>query len=76
SGSFVSNGGYQNTWDATRAQAGESGILVNFTGGSIGHQLGTDSEHDHAARFLQLMEHDLPGLTGKWNGKAVLDYWP
>ncbi|MFD0620545.1 flavin monoamine oxidase family protein [Paenibacillus sp. GCM10027629] len=76
SGSFVSNGGYQNTWDATRAQAGESGILVNFTGGSIGHQFGTGSEHDHAARFLQLMEHDLPGLTDKWNGKAVLDYWP
>lgn len=76
SGSFVSNGGYQNTWDATRAQAGQSGILVNFTGGSIGQQFGTGSEHDQTARFLQLMEHDLPGLTEKWNGSAVLDYWP
>src|SRR5206468_6721708 len=24
--------GYQNTWDVTRAQAGETGILVDYTG--------------------------------------------
>ena len=31
-GSSFSDTGYQNTWDVTRAQAGATGILVDFTG--------------------------------------------
>src|SRR5206468_9630061 len=35
-GSTCSDIGYQNTWDVTRAQPGPTGILVNYTGGSVG----------------------------------------
>ncbi|MGZ9583134.1 flavin monoamine oxidase family protein [Paenibacillus marinisediminis] len=76
SGAIVSNGGYQDTWDSTRAQEGQSGILVDFTGGNIGNRFGTGSVDAHATKFLRLVEPDLPGLSAKWNGKARLDYWP
>ena len=33
--------GYQNTWEVTRAQAGASGILVDYTGGTIGASFGS-----------------------------------
>src|SRR5262249_3443842 len=35
-GASFADTGYQNTWDATRAQNGKTGILVNFTGGDVG----------------------------------------
>ncbi|MGD8191470.1 FAD-dependent oxidoreductase [Brevibacillus ginsengisoli] len=76
SGAFVSDEGYQDTWDATRGQSGQSGILVDFTGGKIGDSFGSGSATSYAKDFLKLIEPELPGLSSKWNGKAVLDYWP
>jgi monoamine oxidase len=35
-GETFADTGYQNTWEVTRAQAGKSGILVDYTGGKIG----------------------------------------
>ncbi|NOU74455.1 NAD(P)-binding protein [Paenibacillus sp. LMG 31458] len=75
SGAFVSDA-YQDTWEATRGQTGQSGIMVSFTGGNRGNSFGSGSVNSHAQDFLQLIEHDLPGLSAKWNGKAKLDYWP
>ncbi|MET3291142.1 UNVERIFIED_CONTAM: monoamine oxidase [Brevibacillus sp. OAP136] len=75
SGAIVSDV-FQNSWDTTRGQSGDSGILINFTGGPAGLSFRTGSPASHANEFLQQIEPVLPGLTEKWNGKATVDCWP
>jgi monoamine oxidase len=78
---FDSNGetfadtGYQNTWEVSRAQAGVSGLLVNYTGGNYGATFGSGTPGSRAQQFLGQIEPVLPGLSAKWNGKAYIDYW-
>jgi monoamine oxidase len=74
--------GYQNTWDATRAQAGATGIIVNYSGGSVAgsfaasapYSSAADDQHvaNYAKAFLSQLENLFPGITKKWNGKATL----
>jgi monoamine oxidase len=73
-GSTYSDDGYQSTWEASRAQPGRAGILVDYTGGSIGRAFGGASADERARRFIGEL---LPTLTGvkDYNGRAVLDYW-
>jgi monoamine oxidase len=75
-GETYSDRGYQNSWEVTRAQAGRSGILVDYTGGAIGASFGSGTPSSRAATFLRQLEPVLPGATGQWNGKAAVDYWP
>jgi monoamine oxidase len=87
----VSNGesyadtGYQNTWDVTRAQGGDEGILVDYTGGplSAAFDAGTPfADHSdpkvtaYAKTFLGQLEPVFPGVTAEWNGRATLSAWP
>jgi len=74
-GDTFADTGYQNTWDVTRAQAGGSGILVDYTGGQIGASFGTGTPASRAQQFLAQIEPVLPGITAFWNGRATLDYW-
>jgi monoamine oxidase len=74
-GDTFADTGYQNTWDVTRAQAGASGILVNYTGGRIGASFGSGTPTTRAQQFLQQIEPVLPGISGLWNSKATIDYW-
>ncbi len=82
----ISNGnsytdiGYQNTWDVSRAQPGTSGIMVDYTGGSVTDALQTrkaftvnDNTQTNldVQRFLGLIEEVFPGLAARWNGKAT-----
>ena len=72
--------GYQNSWDTTRAQPGTSGILVNYTGGSVvdglqlnhvyGNSKGSKAVQD-AQQFLSQLETVFPGITPYWNGQAA-----
>jgi monoamine oxidase len=75
-GETFSDTGYQNTWEVTRAQAGKSGILVDYTGGRIGASFGSGTPESRAKQFLAQVEPVLPGATKAWNGKAVIDFWP
>lgn len=84
----ISNGdsytdlGYQNTWDVTRAQAGTTGIMVNYSGGntagafapSTPYSNATDNPQvaTYARSFLKQLETVFPGITKSWNGKATL----
>jgi monoamine oxidase len=75
-GDSYADTGYQATWEATRAQPGAAGILVNYTGG-----LATDAQsgRDAAAlapEFLARAEPVLPGLGARWNRRAAFDDWP
>jgi monoamine oxidase len=74
-GETFSDTGYQNTWDVTRAQSGASGILVDYTGGTIGASFGTGTPEERALQFLAQIEPVLPGLTAQWNRRATVDFW-
>ena len=71
-GDTYADTGYQNTWEVTRAQAGVSGILVNYTGGNAARAAGTTPP----ATVLSRIEPVLPGLSAQWNGKWQLEDWP
>ena len=75
-GDSYADTGYQNTWEATRAQAGKSGVLVNFTGGDIGasYNQGTIAQLNSAV--LAQLQPVLKGATQQFNGLSTLDYWP
>ena len=83
----ISNGdtytdlGYQNTWDVTRAQAGATGIIVNYSGGNVAGAFSPSAPYSnaddpqvatYARAFLRQLETVFPGITKKWNGKATL----
>ena len=75
-GETFTDNGYQSTWDVTRAQPGDSGILVDYTGGTIGDSFGSGTAAEHAVQFLSQIEPVLPGISDTWNGLATLDSWP
>jgi monoamine oxidase len=75
-GETYADTGYQNTWEVTRAQAGTSGILVNYTGGDIGARFTPKKPPEsYAQQFLGQLEPVLPGITKLWNGRATIDFW-
>jgi monoamine oxidase len=74
-GATFADTGYQNTWEVTRAQAGASGILVDYTGGTVGASFGGGTPATRAKQFLSQLEPVLPGITSRYNGKATVDYW-
>lgn len=75
-GDSFSDRGYQATWDASRAQSGRSGLMVNYTGGRIGDSFGKGTPAARAAEFLGQIEPAMPGLSNEWNGRAMVDHWP
>jgi monoamine oxidase len=75
-GETFSDRGYQNTWEVTRAQPGRSGILVDYTGGTIGASFGSGTPETRARQLLSQVEPVLPGATKAWNGRATVDFWP
>jgi monoamine oxidase len=74
-GETFADTGYQNTWDESRTQAGRSGILVNYTGGTVGASFGSGTPSSRAKQFLAQLEPVLPGITARWNGRATVDFW-
>ena len=74
-GETFADTGYQNTWEVTRAQPGIAGILVEYTGGTIGAGFDSGTPATHATRFLDQVKPVLPGLGNQWNGRATLDSW-
>jgi monoamine oxidase len=74
-GETYADTGYQNTWEVTRAQSGRSGILVDYTGGTIGASFGSGTPTSRAQQFLAQIEPVLPGISAKFNGRATIDFW-
>jgi monoamine oxidase len=74
-GGTYADTGYQSTWEASRAQPGRAGILVDFTGGTIGKDFGGASAQERARRFIDQLGPVFPGVPETYNGRAVLDYW-
>jgi monoamine oxidase len=77
-GSSYADTGYQISWEATRAQSGDPGILVFYSGGSrtdaaVTHQAfsnaGNGGVRSDAAVAQSQIATVYPGLS--WNGKAT-----
>ncbi|PFP31052.1 monoamine oxidase [Bacillus sp. AFS073361] len=77
-GETFADTGYQQTFESSRAQPGQSGILVNYTGGENAAQqfAVTDEKLTETTRnFLDKLEPVLPGSVNNWNGLATIDHW-
>ena len=79
-GNTYADTGYQNTWEVTRAQNGVKGILVDYTGGTVGDSFGSGTPQARAAQFLAQLAPQFPelSLTDHWDGLAssvTVDYW-
>jgi monoamine oxidase len=73
---------FQVCWDATVAQKGPSGILVDFLGGRSGGPGAFPGADDHGPAptgavqgFLSEVEGPFPGCLAAYNGRAYLDWW-
>jgi monoamine oxidase len=79
-GDTFSDTGYQETWETDAGTPVRSGVLVNYTGGSVGAGYGDVPAHGpaptHVVRqALHQMEPVIPGVEAAWNGTAYLDFW-
>jgi monoamine oxidase len=81
-GTSYSDRGYVTTWDTTLGEPGKTGILVNYTGGTVAETFRpkkpyTTADDDpllegYARRLLRELEPVFPGISKLWNGKATL----
>lgn len=75
---------FQSTWDTTIGQSGSEGIIINYTGGTVGASYQPNapystSKDDPAVRkyardFLAQLEQVWPGISQHYTGRAALSY--
>ncbi|APR84365.1 Hypothetical protein A7982_09714 [Minicystis rosea] len=75
-GSSYADTGYQCTWETSRLQPGESGILTNFTGGNPGLDYTKGTPEERMADFLDQIDVVYPGAKAASNGKVARMAWP
>jgi monoamine oxidase len=76
-GSVTTDLPFQSSWETSRAQAGASGVLTNFTGGEHGVALGRGSAREQADGFVRDLEAVFPGAAAARAGmKEVRFHWP
>ena len=80
-GSSYADTGYQASWEATRAQPSAKGILVGYSAGRVTDSLTSDKAFATASNAavradavttLAQLETVFPGLSPKWNDRAIL----
>lgn len=69
------SGSYVTTWEVTRSQPGDAGILNFFSGGSIAQRAGDGTPEDAARAALADLERLQPGSTAQWNGAVIRNAW-
>lgn len=67
---------FQACWETSRGQAGQHGILTNFTGGPQGLAIGEGALQDRAREFVRQADKVFPGVAAAYTGKAVRQIWP
>jgi monoamine oxidase len=68
--------GFQNTWEATRYQPGNSGLVTNFTGGKQGLSLGVGTAESQAQKLLPQLNKIFPTISDFRQGDAIRANWP
>lgn len=76
-GSVFTDRPFQSSWEASRAQAGEHGILTNFTGGRHAIELGSETARFQADKAVSEMEAVFPGIAqAREEAREVRFHWP
>jgi monoamine oxidase len=76
-GASMSDLAYQTSWETSREQAGEAGILTNFTGGRHGVELGQGTPRQQAERAVADLEQLFPGIAAaRANNRQARFHWP
>lgn len=76
-GTTVTDLPFQCTWETSRGQSGDTGILTNFTGGRHGVDLGAFTDGEQAYRLTGDLERIFPGVAStRIPGKDVRFHWP
>lgn len=68
--------GYQSTWETSRLQDGDAGIITNFLGGKRALEVGPKDKNAALAEFLDQFDQVFPGAKAASNGKCYLANWP
>jgi len=76
-GASMSDLAYQTTWETSRKQAGDAGVLTNFTGGRHGIELGTGTPKQQAEAATAALEQVFPGVAAARAGmREARFHWP
>jgi monoamine oxidase len=76
-GSTFTDLAYQSSWEASRGQAGDAGILTNFVGGRHGVEIGQGSATEQAALAVSGLDKVYPGAGTLRKGMAEARFhWP
>lgn len=75
-GSTYTDLGYMQTWETSRLQPGDSGLITNFTGGLRGLALGFGTPEQQAASFLEGFSRFFPGVSTASTGRVARMHWP
>jgi monoamine oxidase len=75
SGDFYTDEPFQSGWDSSRLQAGATGSLTLFLGGTPGVRVGQGTPQAQAAAFLPRLERVLPGARAHYTGTAHRFHW-
>jgi monoamine oxidase len=81
-GSLYTDLPLESGWDVTRGQSGATGILVEYPGANTATSLGQSNPYTTTANnpnvkkavqsYLKQLEAIYPGISSRWNGKAML----
>jgi monoamine oxidase len=74
-GSVMTDLPFQLTWESTRLQPGDAGILVFYSGGRRGLEIGEGTAAAHAERLCRDLDRVFPGAAGARIGEARF-HWP
>ena len=75
-GSSYTDLGYQNTWETSRLQSGNDGILTNYTGGARGLVVAEGTPTMQRDAFLLELDQVFPGAGGASTGAVARFAWP
>lgn len=71
----VASSAFQTTWEVSRGQAGERGILNFFSGGTQAINAGRTDSVSLAAAVMRDLAPIVPGLDKVWTGLMIKDAW-
>ena len=74
-GEYRLRGAFNTTWDVTRAQPGNAGVLNFFSGGSAAVAAGAAAMDDRARDALRELARAAPGCDALWNGRVIRNAW-
>lgn len=71
-GSLYADKPFQTIWETSRGQAGNSGVITNFMGGSPASKF----TPERIEKFLSETDEVFPGMKSKFDGNKVMMNWP